>query len=131
LSAEETVVDGWSIQFARAEWVYYVLPGCLLGLGLVVWLGARQRRRDVERFVPGGAERIRLRHDVTRRAIKLSVMAATVALLCVALARPQWGHETVNLPRGGADIMILFDVSNSMLVEDMGGSRLQWGRRKV
>jgi Ca-activated chloride channel family protein len=54
-----------------------------------------------------------------------------LSALCVALARPQWGHETVELPRGGADIFVLFDVSNSMLVEDMGTSRLEWGRRKV
>jgi Ca-activated chloride channel family protein len=124
-------VTGWSIQFARAEWVYYVLPGGLLALGLMIWLGVRLRRGAVERFVPRGAERILLRHDATRRAVKLSVTAAALALLCVALARPQWGHETVNLPRGGADILVLFDVSNSMLVEDMQGSRLRWGRRKI
>ena len=67
------------------------------------------------------------------RALKLALAAGAWALLCTGLARPQWGARTEKLPRGGTDLVVLVDVSNSMLVEDMGPrtSRLEWARQKI
>lgn len=131
VTLEVSDVNDWSLVFARAEWVYYVLPGGLLVMALLVWLGMRLRARALSRFAAAGVQRIALRVSALRRATKIALAAAAWTCLCIGLGRPQWGVETVSLPRGGADIVILFDVSNSMLIEDMGTSRLEWGRRKI
>lgn len=122
-----------SLVFARPEWVYYVLPGGLLALALAAVLSARLRRRSRDAFAGALFGRIELRSSLLRRSLKLAMAALAWALLCVGLGRPQKGAETVSLPRGGADILVLVDVSNSMLVGDMveGTSRLEWARRKI
>lgn len=124
-------MDGGSVSFASPWWVYYVLPGGLLVLGALVWLGSLLRGRAGRSLAPGGALRITLRSSPAARAAKLALAAGAWSLLCVALGRPQWGTRSERLPRGGTDLMILVDVSNSMLVEDMGTSRLEWALRKI
>jgi Ca-activated chloride channel family protein len=121
------------VEFATPEWVYYVLPGGLLLLGLLVWLGIVLRARALAAWAPAGAGRITLGHVPAARLAKLALAVAGWALLCAALARPQGGAETAKVPRGGTDLMVLVDVSKSMLVGDMGGgtTRLDWARRKL
>jgi Ca-activated chloride channel family protein len=65
--------------------------------------------------------------------MKLVLAAGAWSLLCVGLARPQWGTTLQRLPKGGTDLTILVDVSNSMLVPDMGAgaTRLEWAKRKI
>jgi Ca-activated chloride channel family protein len=44
--------------------------------------------------------------------------AAALALLVVALARPQAGRATTAVHREGVDVVLAVDVSGSMLAED-------------
>jgi Mg-chelatase subunit ChlD len=87
---------------------------------------------------------IRLRDDVRlTRAHLLGVSALSthplrVAALCIgllamlsALARPYCGMERVEVPYFGADRVIVFDVSQSMLTRDLGSTRLAVAKRKA
>jgi Ca-activated chloride channel family protein len=51
--------------------------------------------------------------------MKMALLMAGVALLIVALARPQWGESERKLTRRGIDLMIAIDVSTSMLASDI------------
>jgi Ca-activated chloride channel family protein len=126
-------VSDFASEFATPEWVYYVLPGGLLLLGCLLWLGIVLRAKALAAWAPAGAGRITLGHVPAARYGKLALAVAGWALVCVALARPQGSAETAKIPRGGTDLMVLVDVSNSMLVGDMGGgtTRLDWARRKL
>ena len=126
-------MNDFALEFATPEWVYYVLPGGLLLLGFLLWLGIMLRAKALAAWAPAGAGRITLGHVPGARVAKLALAVAGWALLCAALARPQGSAETAKLPRGGTDLMVLVDVSNSMLVGDMGGgtTRLGWARRKL
>lgn len=126
-------MNSLTIEFATPEWVYYVLPGGLIVLGLLLWLGIAMRGKSLAAWAPGGVGRITLGVSAGLRAAKLALAVSGWTLLCIALARPQLGAETVRLPRGGTDLTVLVDVSNSMLVGDMGGdtTRLEWARRKL
>ena len=128
-------MDAASLKFADPWWVYYILPGGLLALGALVWASEVLRRRAVSLWAGGGggegARRVTLRLAPGARWTKFVLAAGAWALLCVGLGRPQWGTRTERLPRGGTDLVIMVDVSNSMLVEDMGTSRLEWARRKI
>jgi Ca-activated chloride channel family protein len=48
-----------------------------------------------------------------------------IALLVIALARPQWGSRWEVVHRRGLDILIALDVSKSMLAEDVKPNRLE------
>jgi len=92
-----------------------------------VALGARRAARSVAvRFptlatlravAPAGATH--------RRAVLGLLRAVALALLVVALARPQAGRATTAVHREGVDVVLAVDVSGSMLAEDfsLGGKR--------
>ena len=54
-----------------------------------------------------------------RGALLLSLLLAGMALLIVALARPQLGKTFSRVQASGIDIMLALDVSGSMLAEDL------------
>jgi len=59
---------------------------------------------------------------------------AAVALLCVALARPQWGFRWEEARRRGVNVMAVLDVSRSMRANDLKPNRLQqakWGLQEL
>lgn len=61
----------------------------------------------------------------TRRAIKAGILLAGLTALAVAAARPQRGSTRVLLPREGTDVMIVLDVSASMLATDIEPNRFE------
>lgn len=124
---------GTSIVFAKPEWVYYVLPGGLLLIGAAALFSMRLTVRSRQRWAGELFGKLLVGASPARKLVKLFAQALAWSFICVGLARPQKGSETVRLPRGGSDILILVDVSNSMLIEDVveGTSRLDWARRKI
>ncbi len=103
-------------------WVVLALVAVLVGL----WAWAlRRRRRDLRRFVsPELVGRIARARSLEREFVKALLVAAGLALLSVALARPQWGMRLEPMVVRGIDIMIMLDASESMLAEDLQPSRL-------
>lgn len=60
-----------------------------------------------------------------RRVYRYCVLLLSLMFLVLALARPQGSIENEKVEISGVEVMIVADVSRSMLVEDMGGvSRL-------
>src|SRR3989304_4827502 len=59
------------------------------------------------------------------RYVLIILRSAVIALLVVALARPQYGNEQTKVTTEGIDIVLAVDVSGRMLAEDfeMGGKR--------
>ena len=60
-----------------------------------------------------------------RRRLPLALFLASLAVLALALARP---HATVAVPKEQASIILVTDVSRSMLAEDVDPSRLEAAR---
>jgi Ca-activated chloride channel family protein len=60
--------------------------------------------------------------DPRRRWFKRAVIFLGLAALLVALARPQWGRNEMEVERTGVDLVIALDVSRSMLAPDAGGT---------
>lgn len=56
---------------------------------------------------------------------KLLVWSLACLFLFLALARPQWGETEETVKTSGLDIMLVVDVSQSMLAEDVIPSRLK------
>lgn len=66
-----------------------------------------------------------------RRLTKVLLLLLALAFLFVALARPQWGHKMEHIERRGLDLVLLQDISLSMLAEDIKPNRLIRSRHEI
>jgi len=115
----------------------FATPELLLLLPLaaapLLWPMLRSRRRPALAFAELGAIRAaagatwRLR----LRALPDALRAATVAMLILALARPQQGLALTLLPEEGIDVVVAMDTSSSMGQRTSGVTRLQEARSVV
>ena len=62
---------------------------------------------------------------------KALLLILSVFLIFIALARPQWGNKSSNMSRKGLNIFVLFDVSKSMLAEDMKPNRIEKAKHEI
>ncbi len=74
-----------------------------------------------EKFLP------HLNADVSmaRQIFKAILLIVVFALLVVAVCRPRWNPKLKHVQRHGRDVVILLDVSRSMLAEDIKPNRLE------
>ena len=106
----------------------WLLP--LAAIALVVC--RRQQQRAMERLADSellvrltGRDRGRIRF------FKGALLLTALGLMLIALAGPRWGSHYQEVSQKGVDIMILVDVSPSMLVEDVKPNRLERARREI
>ena len=113
------------VVFARPEFVHLVWPALLLA-GTLAYL--EFRHRDVlGRFVSAAMQgRLAQGASPSRRVAKLLLVLAMLLFGVLALMRPQTpgGTETIAGRKVGADIMVVLDVSKSMLAADAAPNRL-------
>lgn len=69
--------------------------------------------------------------SMSRFHFKLILLTVGLVPLILALARPQFGETKENIKSLGVEVMILFDVSQSMLAEDVSPSRLEFAKHEV
>jgi len=62
---------------------------------------------------------------------KTVLQVATLALIVIALARPQWGSEVREIEQEGLQIMVALDVSASMLAQDIKPNRLERAKLEI
>ncbi|HLZ55231.1 MAG TPA: VWA domain-containing protein [Verrucomicrobiae bacterium] len=104
-------------------WLLLVIPPAL---AVFFWRASRTRQRLLAQFI-----QTRLLSALTvglspaRRKIRFGCLILSVALLIVALARPQYGFDLQKIERRGLDIVVAIDTSKSMLAEDIAPDRLE------
>lgn len=62
---------------------------------------------------------------LARPILRLSLVLATLVLLVAAMIGPRWGESEQHVVRRGIDVMVVLDVSRSMLARDIAPSRLE------
>lgn len=111
------------ITFANKEYLFLLL----LIIPYLIWYMMFRKKseptiRMADTFAFKGAPRS---WKVTLMPIQLVLRLLAFSLLVVALARPQthnnWKEETIE----GIDIMMVMDISSSMLAEDMNPNRIE------
>ncbi len=117
-------------RFANPDILYLLLLVVAAAAALAVT--AVLRRRALARF--GEAETVRtLMSDVSLARVRLkSVLFLTaLTLVILAAARPQFGSRLKEEKSQGVEMMLVVDVSNSMLAEDLTPSRLERTRYAI
>ena len=108
----------------------------LMVLPVVVWLHIIESRRGSASIRFTQVDEVRRRVPVTLRArlrrALLALRMAGLAVLIMAMARPQAGTQLIDLSAEGIDIMLTLDVSSSMEARDLGaGNRLEAAKKVV
>ncbi len=117
-----TLAHLWILHFL------WLLP--VAALALVVY--GRQRKKAMERFAdPQFLARLTGKEQRRKGFFKSFFLLSALGLMVFALAGPRWGSHYQEVSQKGVDIMILVDVSPSMLVEDVDPSRLERARREI
>ncbi len=109
-------------------WVLCAVPGLILFFAWALWRRAASLRRFAD---PAMLKRLSAGASLPRRVFKMALLATVIALLIVALARPQWGSRMELVQRKGLDIVIAVDVSLSMLAEDIRPNRLARSKQEI
>ena len=105
-----------------------VVPAAIIFL---LW-AERQRRRAIARVgEPSLIARLSKNVNTRRRRIKLLLWIGALALLIMALARPQWGEIKQSATQQGVQVMVALDVSKSMLAQDLKPDRLTRAKMEI
>ncbi|MBR4029047.1 MAG: VWA domain-containing protein [Alistipes sp.] len=116
--------------FAKPEWLWLllavvVIPALYLTLKLY-------RRRKLRRFGEEATlQSLMPDYNGVRGWIKIILFSLAIGFLSVALARPQTGSKLRSTEVKGREVVLLVDVSNSMLAEDVTPSRIERTRYAI
>ena len=111
-------------RFANPQYLWLLLA--IPALVLIFWAAAARRRKRLARFGnPGVLEELMPEVSTGRTALKFILFCTAVVLLILAVARPQFGSKLREEKAQGVEMMLVVDVSNSMLAEDFEPNRLE------
>lgn len=110
-------------RFASPEILHYLwfLPFVYV-LGLIFFRA--QRKKSEKRFGERISPVLVASVSWKRRKVKLFFLCLSLAFLIVAAARPQLGGSKEEIKNEGVEIMLVVDVSDSMMAEDIKPNRL-------
>lgn len=93
-------------------------------VGLVLFYFKWQKKIENQNFASSLLSQILPFRSLMQERVKLILFFLSVIFLIIAIANPQIGVKAEKIKGQGIDIMILLDVSNSMLAEDIQPNRI-------
>ena len=117
--------------FAAPAWLWMALLAPA-AFALLCVRAARARARQLDTLVTPEARPALLRsHSPARRTLKHILTAVALALVGVALARPQWGRQIQAANLQGEDVVVILDCSKSMWTADVRPNRIERARLAI
>jgi Ca-activated chloride channel family protein len=118
------------IRFDQLESLHWLWVVAALGALLIV--GLRLRRRALARLATESVlGRILPGVRSGRPRVRVALLLVTLILLVAALIDPRWGLVFRPVQQRGNDVMIVLDVSRSMLAEDVRPNRLARAKQDI
>lgn len=117
--------DEGSLRWLNLLWVVLLV----VSVGIY---GIVQRRRALAIFSSANLlARIAPRAGWTRPLVRLTLVSAALLLLVAAIIGPRWGQAQRKFIHRGIDVMVLLDVSRSMLARDIAPNRLERAKLSI
>jgi Ca-activated chloride channel family protein len=119
------------MQFGQPQ--FLIIGLILLPLVALFLLWARSKQRKSINALGSDELIARLSADTNWRGRRWRTFLRllSLALLVIALARPQWGSEVREIEQEGLQVMVALDVSQSMLAEDIKPTRLDRAKLEI
>jgi Ca-activated chloride channel family protein len=118
------------VEFDDLRWLHLLWVALVVAAAGVY--GVWQRRRTLRLFA---AARLLVRLAPTpgwgRGLLRVGLVALALASLTAAIIGPRWGEREQTVFRRGIDVMILLDVSRSMLARDIAPNRLERAKLSI
>jgi Ca-activated chloride channel family protein len=105
------------------------LLALLPAMGILAFLAARRRRRILGHF--GAPPKGLAPNWRMMPLLRTPCLIAAFVLLMVAIAGPQWGRDWGQSTATGRDLVVVLDLSRSMLANDVLPSRVERARQAV
>ena len=116
------------MNFNDPRWLWWMIPVVLLVVILAAAVGKRKKAQLKLLLGAAADDPDAVRLSKGMRRFRLFLLLLTIFFLLVAAARPYWTSRMLPSSQKGRDIMVLFDVSKSMLASDIAPSRLAHAR---
>ncbi|EHQ30168.1 VWA domain-containing protein [Mucilaginibacter paludis] len=118
------------LRFAHTEFLWGLLAIPLLILLFI--MVSRWKRKALAAFGDKNVVKLMMPEvSLSKPWLKFILFIIAYGFLIVAAADPQVGSKMEEVKRKGADLMILLDVSNSMLSQDLSPNRLENAKRAI
>jgi Ca-activated chloride channel family protein len=102
------------------------------GLAAVIVFGFAAKRRDLGRFADHDLRpRLLPYTSWPRQYLRAGLVVAALVLLVAALIDPRWGVSYRQVQQRGIDLVVVLDVSRSMLAEDARPTRLARAKQYI
>ncbi len=113
------------MDFAQPYWLFIGFLACF-GCILVLTLMQKKRQAALEKFAARQLiGRLTANISSRKRRSKNVLLLLAIFFCFIALARPQYGVQWVDVKRKGIDLLFAIDTSKSMLAEDIKPNRLK------
>ena len=109
---------------------FYWLCALIFLIALYVFR-ALYRKKKLKKWLGRQSDFLRSSISDKRRSLKTALKILVLFFLIFALLRPQGIGEKIKIPNKGGFILLLVDVSNSMLVEDIRPNRLSFMKKEL
>ena len=117
--------------FANPIFLYtliILLPALIL---FVFWAAKRRQAALAQLGNPYLVQRLSSSVNWRGRRWRTGLWFVALVMLLLALARPQWGTEVQMVEQQGIEVMVLLDVSKSMLAQDIKPDRLSRAKMEI
>lgn len=99
-------------------------------LAILLYLAYRYRRRQLSLLGDRAVlSRILPSYHQGRYLLKKAMLPLAIAMAIIAWANPQWGTRAEKVEAETADIYIAFDISQSMMAQDIAPDRLTYSKQ--
>jgi Ca-activated chloride channel family protein len=119
-----------NLEFDDLRWLN-LLWAVLLVAAVGVY-GVWQRRHALQMFAsPRLLSRLTASVGWVRPLVRLALIVLCLTSLAAAIIGPRWGEREQTVVRRGIDVMVLLDVSRSMLARDIAPNRLERAKLSI
>jgi Ca-activated chloride channel family protein len=112
----------------QAIWYAPILVVCIV---VLLW-NHRRITRGVRQLVDAlHQKKLFPRASLRRRRFKAGLLIVALTFIFIALLRPQWGKKERVIEQQGRDVLVVLDISRSMLAQDVRPNRLEFTKLKI
>ncbi len=112
----------WFLRFASSSYLYFLLPI----LVIVIWARRHLIKPVIYRYALGETLRAAsMTNSRVRQYIVYGLRLASLLILAVLIARPQWVDVKSQIKSEGIDIVLVLDVSATMQINDFDDNRMR------